>query len=925
MPILGRRGEQERIGALVRAVRGGRGGALVVVGEAGMGKTSLLADAVDAQPDLTVLVTRGRDGEQQLAFAALAGLVAPLRPALLAAEGTQGGALRAALAMGPPVAADRFAAYAGLLALLAAAATERPMLVVVDDAQWLDAPSAEALAFCMPRLADDPIAFLVAARTPPPAWLDGCDRLALGPLPDAAALALLEASGVPLAPTVPGQLVRMAGGNPLVLQELPRVLDDAQRAGTRPLEALPPGTVVAESFGRTLDGLPRATRAALDVLAVAPDVGPQTLSAALAADGLTRADLAPARAADVLDVAGTGFRHPVLRELVAGRMSAARRRAVHRALAGVLDPERDAAAYATHAAAAAVGPDEDVARALDRAAGEAMSRTAYAVAADLSARGARLSAHPAARAGRLLAAGHAAIAAGRPEEARALLEQALVAADDPVLRARVAHARSVAGILREPLDGVLDTLEREADRVAPHAPPLAAALFAEAVFTRMLAGQAGQAMSAARRALALGTHPVAPEVAAYVAGALVLVGRAREARRYLEVVEGGIHRLDPLSPVHTLAVVSSIVPLVWGGGDLGLAQRRVTAWIGRAREAGYAGFLGFVLGFAADIDLRRGRVAPAVAHATEGIRLSTETGQDVARAYALVVLARARAAQGDGDAVEAALADAEAIARRRDVGSVFVYATAARGLLALGEGRADAAVDLLAPMRDEVERRGLREPLVLMWEPDLIEALVRAGREREAREVLRRFARDAHTTGSAWARGATLRCRGLLDPAVDPHFAGAVALHREAGMALELARTQLLYGERLRRTRRRAEARTHLAAAADAFAAAGATAWAARARDELIATGARPEPARPRGPSLTPRELQVALVVADGLRNREVAARLFLSEKTVERHLSVVYAKLDVRSRAELVRRLSAADGGEPLGVGDAAAAPGAA
>ena len=559
-----------------------------------------------------------------------------------------------------------------------------------------------------------------------------------------------------------------------------------------------------------------------------------------------------------------------------------------------------------------MGPDEDVARALEEAAGRALGRTAYAAAVDLLERAAQVSADSGAQGARLLSAGYAAFGAGRPLDALRLLDGALEVTEG-TLRGRVAQARGMAALLVEPLDAVMAFLVREAERVQGVDRPLAAAMLADAVMTRTMGGWCDQAVGLARQAratLAPG-DPVPPNVTAYLAAAHVLAGDTAPAAEAMVQFEVLADTLDPVSPAgHLLAIAST--PLAWTG-RLPEACRRLDGWVARAREAGAVGFTALALAQSVEIRFRLGRWDEGVAHGDEALALLEATGQLGAVGYALSNLAMIRAGQGEEAATRALVAQAEPFIAA-GAGSLFAYVRAALGLLANGFRRGAEAVAVLEPLEHFARERGLRRPGVVMWQPDLVEAYMRLRRPPDARRILATLAEQSQRTGDRWGLAVTHRCRGLLAEDFDGAFRTALAVHDELEMPFERARTQLLYGERLRRARRRVESRAQLSAALATFERLGAAPWAQQARDELAASGVRRRaPAPDEVRALTPRELQVALLVAEGLRNQDVAARLFVSEKTVERHLSLIYAKLGVRNRAALVRRMGGpADEGRP-------------
>jgi ATP/maltotriose-dependent transcriptional regulator MalT len=345
-------------------------------------------------------------------------------------------------------------------------------------------------------------------------------------------------------------------------------------------------------------------------------------------------------------------------------------------------------------------------------------------------------------------------------------------------------------------------------------------------------------------------------------------------------------------------------------GELDFAQRQIDRAIASLRAAGALGPLAFYLAIEAELAFRRASWADGLAAAEEAAAIAEETGQTPIAGYALALLARLEGASGRDAECRAHLGATERIAAASGSGALLSWGGHALGLLELGLGRHDEAIVALEPVAAVWETESMRCAEVLPWRHDLIEAYVRVGRAPEARRQLRSLAEEAHASGGAGALALTARCRGLIDPDHERHFEEALALHDRLPIPFDVARTRLCYGERLRRDRRRARAREQLEAALAGFDALGARPWADRARAELAAAGAPvPSPPASATESLTPRELQVALAVSRGATNREAAAALFVSEKTIERHLSAVYAKLGLRSRSELARHLAAAAG----------------
>ncbi|WP_217914842.1 AAA family ATPase [Miltoncostaea marina] len=915
--LIGRDAERARLRTLLEAARAGRGGVVVLRGEAGIGKTALLADLRARAGGFRVLAARGAESETGLAFAGLADLLRPVLDRIAGLPGAQRAALEAALALGPPAVPDRFAAYSAALGLLSGLARERPVLLVVDDAQWLDVPSREALLFCARRIGDDAVLLLAASREEPPegAELAGLEELRPAPLDDDAARRLLDAVEPDLAPAVRDELVRAAAGIPLALRELPRALTPGQRAGREPLPRTPPvGEALLRAYRARIESAGPAARRAALVAAVSEDGDLATVTAALEARGGDRDDLQAAEAAGLvgLEDDAVGAAHPLLRSALLQLAEPAERREAHRALAEAIGAER-AEQRAWHLAEAAVAPDEAAAAALEQAAALAAARTGYAAAADALHRASRLGA-PEAAGARRLAAAQMAMAAGAFDRSTALL--------DGVPGPQAAHLRGIVTMLAGRLDTAFGILVEGAARAAPSDPLTAASMLADAVLTRTMAGDCHAALHTARRAYTLAGErlEMAPAVAGYLAGALVLRGFARQARPVIERLDALTSDVDPTSPAsHMMVVWATWRPWI---GDFEQTAARVDAWLDRGRAASSVGFLALPLVTSCELDFRMGRWPRALARGTEALAMLAETGQRAPLGYVMATLALVEAATGRTADAQRHAQEARALGRRDGVASVETYSAAALGFLALASGDPETARRELEPLRAHTTRWGLAEPAAVLWQPDLIESCARLGMRLEARRALATLAEQAHRTGGRWARAVTCRCRGLIDDDIDRHFGEALALHEDLPMPFERARTQLAYGARLRRAGRRLEARSRLEQALAAFEELGAQPWARQAREEMAAGGGRLRPRTAGAPSdeLSPRELQVALAVAEGATNREAAARLFLSEKTIERHLGSVYRKLGLRSRSELARRFARAEDQANAGSGGAEA-----
>jgi DNA-binding CsgD family transcriptional regulator len=897
--LLGRDAERARLAELLAGARAGASAALVIRGEPGIGKSALLEDAVAAAAGMTVLRARGVESESELSFAGLADLLGPVTSELGSLPPPQRAALAAALALGPPVPGDRFTLYAATLSLLATVAERAPVLVAVDDTPWLDAPSREALVFVARRLVEEGVVLLLAARTGEPVGSEsaGVPELALGGLDAAASVALL---GGDIAPDVAARLFDATGGNPLALLELSGLLSDAQRSGAEPIEEpVPVGAGIERAFSHRLEALPEPARRALAVAAASETGAVDELAAA----GLDLSALEPAEAAGLIAVAEgrVTFRHSLLRSVAYRAMPAPEQRAAHRALAASLGGER----RAWHLAAAAVAPDEEVAAALAEAAGAARARGGPAAAMRASERAARLTPDPAQRAGRLLEAAGDAARVGRPDRAQELLAEALELADAPALRADVQLLRALIEARSGAAAAAAELLAEEAARVEPSDPVRAAMMTMAAVQPLFEAGDTGTALEVARRGQALCERAGLPPMPAGLplAMALLLCNERPTARPMLDSAVTWLDEADDpwaLGPVLVFGIGQAFMWME----DHDRARRLLEGAIAQCRAWSAPGLLPYGLLCLSELEFRDGRWAQATAAGAEAARLADETGQINDIGYALTVLARVEAARGREDDCRAHMASALEIVDLLGAEIVRGYVGATAGLLELGIGDGEAAVVSLERVASFLAERPAGDPAVLQWPPDLVEAYVRLGRRDEAEAVLATFASAAEHAGSRWASAAAARCRGLLatDDAFEEPLRAALE-HRD--MPFETARTRLVLGERLRRAGRRVEARAELREALTSFERLGARPWAQRARTELRASGERVRRGSPTAAEqLTPQELQVALEVASGSTNREAAAALFLSPKTIEFHLRNIYRKLGIRSRTELVRRV---------------------
>jgi len=901
--LVGREAECARLRRLLNAAREERGGALVLVGEPGIGKSALCAWALRQAHDMRVLMARGVEAEVDLPFAGLTQLCTGQIDQIDALPEPQAAALKAALAVGTAPRSHRLAIGAALLSLLSLVAERDAVLVVIDDMQWLDAASAEALLFAARRLRGERLALLLAGRLGTQLDAGSLDRITLGGLGIDSARALLAAAYGEVAGPVAARLTATTGGNPLALLEVPRVLTAAQLAGREAInEPLRAGPALERALLGRLQGLPASARQAVLVAAASAGERLQPVIDALREYELTTSALDSVERAGVLTIVGErfSFRHPLLRSAVYHGAAPSDRRAAHAALARVSHGE----ARAWHLAEATVGEDETVARELERAGTNACRRGAPVAAAAALERAARLTPNVAQRACRLTEAARAGYAAGRPDGAMALLDEALGSTEDPLQRADVQHLRGRILVLRGHADVAYRLLADEAERVSAIDPARAATMLAEACLDCIGSANIRQALATAERACRVAEHadPGAQAFArSMLASSLILSGHGRRARAILEDSLPALHAIDPLTEAGEL-VTNAGHCFAWLE-RYDVAADLLDRVIDLARRASAPAALPWPLAIRAELDLRRGHWTAAAARGDEALSLAEEFDQHPVIGFVLECRARLDAATGDESSCRRHGARALRLVEehRTEPGRVYVHATL--GLLELGLGNARAAVGLFETVGRLAAQHGLREPNVVQWQADHVEACLRAGRNSEAETALAAFVLAAEETGGRWARGTSARCRGMLAASGDAKAAFAESIAQLSGLPapFELARTHLCLGERLRRDGRRTEAREALRRAMDDFEALGAAPWLRRAKEELRATGETP---RRRDPSirdrLTPHELRVAMVVASGATNREAAAALFLSPKTIEFHLAHIFRKLGVRTRTEL-------------------------
>jgi DNA-binding CsgD family transcriptional regulator len=911
--LAGRAHERARIKRFLAGARAGKSERLLIRGEPGAGKTTLLRFARERAAGMVVLEAQGVQAESALPHAGLLQLLGPVLEHAERLDPPQRSALTGALGLGGERPSERFAAYVATLRLLLQVSRERPVLALVDDAQWLDAGSADALAFVIRRLGDANVAVLAATRDGGlPSALPRLDVMDLGGLDLAAAADLLGASTpVPVAPAVLEQLQRQTAGNPLALLEAARLLDAAQLAGAAPLpDPLPVGAELERAFGTRIAALPPTTQRALLIAAAHDGGGMASLARALRGTGLDVSVLVEAEAAGLVSVGGgrLEFSHPLLRSACYHRMPPSARRDAHAALASALAGSApDRASRAWHQAAAALEPTEEVARELQAVAVDAQRRAAPAVAGRTFEAAARLTPEPSRRVQRLLAAGRAYHLAGDAETALRLLREALSCSDDPIARADIQWERARVQATRGAPGEAQALLVAEAARVERHDPERAGGMLLEAAIAAFMVGRARQTLDLSIRASRLLERDLesGASVAALMLGAGRLLTGDSDSGYPLIV------RARPLVAATDLTVMGPIAALalfaeVWlEHYDEG--RRLALDLIARIHVEGALTALPLALHAFAYADLFLGNWGEASSAVEEAHQLADEFGQRSFDSQLQIMAALLAGLRGRPDEARMHADNAVASARNYGVESGEVLAGWARGLIEIADGHYDDAVAVLEPAARFANDAGLAEPGVALWRQDLAEVYIRIGRLTEGITTLETLEREAASTGRRLAHAGAARCRGLLAGTrdFDEPFHRALAWHDRVPCPFERARTLLYFGERLRRARRRSEAREPLRQALGSFEALGAELWAERARRELRATGGT---ARRRTPltlnDLTAQEHRVARLVAEGATNREAAAALFVSPKTIETHLHSVYRKLGVRSRVELGRRL---------------------
>jgi DNA-binding CsgD family transcriptional regulator len=903
--LRGRRDECAVLDGLLRGARGGRSGVLVVRGEAGVGKTAVLEYAVGAGSDVRVLRAVGVEAERELAFGALHQLCAPALDRLDRLPGPQREALETTFGLSAGAVPDRFLVGLAVLSLLSGAAEERPLLCVVDDAQWLDRASAQALGFVARRLLAESVVMLFAAREPSDVFT-GLPELVVDGLGEADARALL-ASVIPgrVDDEVVDRLVAEARGNPLALLELPRGLSPAQWAGGFGL----PGALslqgrIEESFMQRFEGLPEDTRRLLVAAAAEPSGDPTLLWRAAERLSITDGALDPAESAGLLEIGfRVRFRHPLVCSAIYRAASPDERRQVHRALAEATDAETDPDRRAWHLAEATPGPDERVAAELERAAGRAQARGGLAAAAAFLERATDLTPAPSRRAKRAVTAAQVTYEAGGLDDALKLLATSDESALDDLQRARVHLLRAQIAFVSNRGRDAPPLLLRAARELEAVDPNLARATYLEALSAARFAGPLGgttlvELSEAALAGPPLPQSPRPPDLLLQGLATLSTEGYTTAAPIMKEALSAFRRETDlPPHEARWLSLACWAAVHLWDDETWTLLTTR---GLERARDTGALTAMPLVLSMLSYINAISGELAVAES-LLEEIRAATEATGIPAHSYVALWVAALRGREAElSPLIESTVSEAV----ERGEGFALYVTEHVTAVLYNGLGRYDVALAAL--------RRQAVDPAYSGDSPrpmaELIEAAVRCGQRQLAERALDRLTETTRASGTEWALGVEARCRALLceGDTAENLYREAIDRLGRTRLRVQFARAHLLYGEWLRRERRRVDAREQLRTALEMFTSMGTEAFAARAERELLATGER---VRKGGvetrDDLTAQEAQVARLARDGLSNADIGERLFISQHTVAYHLRKVFSKLDISSRNQLGRVLA--------------------
>jgi DNA-binding CsgD family transcriptional regulator len=910
MKLIDRRAECGLLDELLHDGRSGESRVLVLHGDPGVGKSALMEYVVTQAAGCRLLRSAGIESEMELAYAALHQLCAPALDRLENLPPPQRDALRTAFGLGTGPPPDRLLIGLAVLSLLSDVAEDQPLVCLIDDLQWLDAASAEVLAFVAKRVGAESVALIMATRVLKPE-MSKLPNLELAGLRDADARALLDVAwAVPLDERVRDQIVAETRGNPLALLELPRDLTEYELVGGFGMpNALRLSGRIEESYERRLAELPERTRRLLLIAAAEPTGDPTLVWRAAAQLGIGTEAAAPA-VADGLAEFGirVRFRHPLVRSAIYRGAPLPERQIVHQALAEVTDLDSDPDRRAWHRAQAAQGPDEGVAAELERSADRARARGGLAARAAFLEHAMLLTVDPVQRAERALAAASAKVQAGALDTALDLLAVAegLSLSDFQIANADLIRAQ-LAYVTGRGSDAPT-LLLKAAERLEPIDAALSRTTYLEALSAAIFAGRlavGAGALDVARAVEAL------PRVSIPLLTDLLLEGVAAY------FIDGNAAALPILrraiSFAHDEPSPDELLRCLWQAGIAALHvwddenwEHLSTRHVELARSTGALTELPLALTSRAVMHVFAGELNTAETLVREVQTVTEATGSSLSP-FGAIALAAFR---GDQAAVAELTAATTKDATTRGEGIGLTFAEWTTAVLNNGLGRYG---DAIAAVRYTAEQPVFGS--VSSWAAaELVEAGVRSGATEIAADALSRLTEITGISGTDWALGVDARARALLSegPEADRLYRSAIERLGRTRLRPEFARARLLYGEWLRRERRRTDARTQLRIAHDMFDAMGMEAFAQRARRELLATGetARKRTAAPSGPQLTAQEAQIARLAGDGLTNPEIGARLFISPKTVQYHLSKVFPKLGIASRSQLhealisVRRL---------------------
>jgi DNA-binding CsgD family transcriptional regulator len=890
--LTGRDAECDALDQLITAVCSGESRALVLSGEAGVGKTALVDYLAGRAFRGQVVRVSGVQSEMELAFAALHQVCAPVFDLLDRLPTPQADALRTVfgISAGPPP--DMFLIGLGVLSLLAEAAVEQPLLCLVDDQQWLDRCSAQILSFVARRLGAESLGIVFSTRQVGQI-LAGLPEYRIGGLRDADARSLLDAVlTAPIDAQVRDQLVAEAHGNPLALLELPRGLTPAQLAGGF---GLPSATGIEESFIQRVTAMPAETRRLLLLAAAEPSGDDALVRRAAVRLGIDPQAATPAADAGLAEFANRiRFRHPLVRSAAYCSASAAEQREVHQALAAETDADADPDRRAWHRAQGAAGPDEEIAEELEQSAGRAQARSGFAATAAFLQRSAALTIDPVKRAGRALAAAQAELQTGAFDSAAELLAMAEGEQLSELQRARADLVRAKLAFLTNRGNDAPQLMLKAARRLEKVDVVLARTTYLDALSAAIFAGHLatpdGDVLAVAQEAAA------APQPEVTRSADLLLEGSALYYRDGYAAGAPTLHKA--LAGFGPGLAVEEELQLLWMATTTALRLWDADRWtqlsqrhMQLVRQTGVLSDVALTLTSLAYVSVFSGDLETA-ATLTDEVEAANEVTGGKLAPYGRLVLAAFR---GDRSETLALVEATQRDGSRRGEGIGVAFADWAAAVLANGLGRYQDAFD--------AARRAGEDCSMILAPSELVEAAVRTGAIDTAHRAAQTLEEMARATGTDWALGVSARCRAMVTAGetAEGLYREAIAHLEKTTLKVELARAQLLYGEWLRRERRRTDAREYLRTAHAAFEEMGLAGFADRARRELQAAGGtarrRVVPTRT---ELTAQEAQIARMARDGLSNPEIATRLFISARTVQYHLRKVFSKLEIASRSQL-------------------------